>query len=236
MDTLSFSPSKLEVFRKFFDEEYNGWFTKEKVIEQIKGEQKTSFAANRGTAIHEIIEHGYEKYFNTETGKYHVTVENRDGSEPDIFIFSAEDLKPVMEYHDTHKRAINEIPLELSLKVGIKNVIMRMRLDQMLGKAVIDHKTSDKEPKLDEFERSVQWKLYLMATGANMFIYNYFQIKEPKRGPNKGRVIITRKEWTFYRYPKMEDDIIGWCNRFMNFCEIEELNDFIKYYEPKGIM
>lgn len=236
MDTISFSPSKLEVFRKFIDEEYNGWFTKEKVIEQIKGEQKASFAANRGTAIHEIIEHGYDKYFNKDTGLYHVIVENRDGTEPEVFDFHPEHIKPVMEYHDKHKRAVNEIPLQLRLKVGCYNVVMRMRVDAMHGLAVIDHKTSDKEPKVDEYERSVQWKLYLLATQGKMFNYNHFQIREPKRGPEKGKVIITRREWSLFPYPEMESDIIGWCNRFINFCEVEGLHDYIRYYEPKGIL
>lgn len=233
MQVLSFSPSKLEVFRKHIHEEYNGWFTKEKVIEQIKGEQKVSFKANMGTAIHEILEHGYEPYYDKEKDLYVVKVENRDGTEPDIFKFNHNDIIPVINYYETHLMAVNEIPLLMELKVGKYLVKMRMRVDQMIGTAVTDHKTSDKEPKVDEYERSVQWKLYLMATKATLFNYNHFQYREPKRGPEAGKLIITNREWQFYPYPEMESDVIGLCQRFINFCEIEGLFDYIQFKEPK---
>lgn len=231
MGILSFSPSKLEFFRKFIHEEYNGWFTRERVIDNIKGIQERSFKANLGTAIHEVLEKGYKPYYDSERKIYLVTVENRDEDVPnDIFEFNDNELAFIKQYYDTHKRVVNEIPLELKLKIQGNDVIMRMRLDQMQGISVTDHKTSDKEPKIDEFERSVQWKLYLLATGAKIFNYNHIQYKKLKKDIEY-RLI--PKSWQFYPYPEMYNDILGWGNRFINFCKIEGLIEYIQYKEPK---
>lgn len=221
------------MFRKHINEEYNGWFTKEKVIEQIKGEQKVSFKANMGTAIHSILEHGYSKYFNKESELYEVTVKERD--QPDeLFVFTKTELQPVMDYVDIHSRAVNEIPMQLTFEVSGYNLVMNMKVDSMLGVAVTDHKTSDKEPKHDDFERSLQWKLYLLATEAKIFTYNHFQYRRLNRG--KGPLEIKRREWPLYPYEGMYNDVVGWCMRFINFCREEELFDYIQLREPRPIV
>jgi len=235
METISFSPSKLELFRKFIDEEYGGWFTKDMVVYNIKGLDEYGVKANYGTAIHELLEKGYEPYYDEMEGVYRVEVKNKGNILPDVFEFTREELAPVMQYYDTHRRAVNEIPLLLVLNIQGYEVIMRMRVDQMLGVSVTDHKTSDKEPKLDDFERSLQWKLYLAATEAKVFKYNHFQYQQPKRGPNAGKTIIIHREWEYYPYPEMWNDIIGWCNRFINFCANENLLDYLEYKQPKGL-
>lgn len=236
LPVISFSPSKLETFRKYIDEEYNGFFTKEMIIDEIKGIRKSSKKADFGTAIHEILEHGYSKYYDAEKGVYIVGVEDRETKEVTNFTFSDADLGPVKLYYDTHTNAVNEISMELHLKVKGYLVKIRMRIDQMIGNIVIDHKTSDKEPKIDDFERSLQWQAYLIATEANIFNYNFFTCKQPKRDNPNGRIYITNLEWQFFRYPDMEIKFKQWCTRFIDFCQVHGLMDYLKYKEYKGVL
>lgn len=231
---LSITPSKLEVFRKYIHEEYNGWFTEEKVIEQIMGTQKSSFKANLGTAIHEILEKGYERYFDGKTGLYSVKVRVKD--QPDeVFEFKPLELTTVMEYVNTHKSAIHEVPLEMNLEVNGHEVLIRMKIDQIMGVSVTDHKTSDKEPKHDDFEASLQWRIYLLATQAKFFTYNHFQYRWSQRG-KKGDLSIIRREFPLYPYEKMLNEVKGWIQHFIIFCEKHDLMDYIQYKEPKGVV
>lgn len=236
LPVISFSPSKLETFRKYMDEEYNGYFTKEMIIDDIKGLRKSSKKADFGTAIHEILEHGYAKYYDKREGAYIVDVADRDTGEINKFRFTDEDLDPVKIYYDTHLNAVNEISMELEIKVRGYIVRMRMRVDQIIGNVVTDHKTSDKEPKVDDFERSLQWQAYLLATELNIFNYNFFRYQEPKRGVNAGRIIITNLEWQFFRYPEMEAKFKLWCGKFIDFCQLNGLMDYLKYKESKGVV
>lgn len=226
---LSITPSKLDVFKKHIDGIWNEWFTKEIVTEQIKGIQKTTFKANLGTAIHLILEKGYERYFNKEKNLYIVEVKNK----PEPFIFKPTEIIPIIKYVDSHKRAVKEVFIEHKIKVFDYDVLIRMKVDQVFGISATDHKTSDKEPKHDDFENSLQWKIYLLATEAKIFTYNHFQYRRENRG--KGNLVIIRREFPLYPYAGMLNDVKGWIQRFIMFCENESLLDFIQYKEPKGV-
>lgn len=230
---FSITPSKLETFRKYIDGEWNEYFTKEMVIDQIRGTQKSSFQANFGTAVHEILEKGYQRYFNEKVGLYIVKVQVK-GQSDQYFDFNPVELAPVMEYVDTHTSAVNEIPLKFKIIVNGVEVILSMKIDEMFGVGAGDHKTSDKEPKLDEYERSAQWKIYTLATEAKFFKYNHFQCRRLDRG--KGDIEIILREFVFYPYPKMEEDIIKLIQRFIMFCENEDLMSYIQYKEPGGVV
>ena len=64
MKTVRLSPSKLEQFRKYFDSEFNGFITKETVLDYFSGKTEFKQHINFGTAFQLIIENGAEQYWS----------------------------------------------------------------------------------------------------------------------------------------------------------------------------
>jgi hypothetical protein len=220
---LALSPTKLELFRKYITGEMNEYFTEQMVIDSIKGVRRTSFKANLGTAIHLILEKGYDKFYNPATDVF--TVRIKDSDTP--FVFTKEELKTVIAYIDKKQPSVNEVPVHKVVKVGSQQVLLRMKIDEMSGVSATDHKTSERPLKVSYFENSLQWKIYVLATQARIFYYNYFQYIINQES---GKLMsINHTKFSLYPYEDMESDVKNWIEHFIHFCELNGLIDFITY-------
>ncbi len=150
-----FSPSKLETYRLYRNEEFNGTITKESVIDTVLGVKKFSKKMSFGTAYHEMLEHGVEPY---EAGQvYSVDVDGDD------FIFQQEHVQPIIDFRNKHPNTVYECWLPFVIKLGNTNVRIRSRVDAIEGNVIHEFKTSSRGADVSHFERSCQWKLYTLG-------------------------------------------------------------------------
>lgn len=216
MTKLIISPSKLEQFRCYYDEEYNGKIQIEDIIEYLEGKTKWEARMNYGSAIHAVLEYGHEKYLQPD-GICHI----KEDDFPEAITIPLETLKPVIDYREKYPKVIHEVKIKKTVKVAGYDVVLNMRVDGMLGLGVHEHKNPQDKgfTTYESYEKSSQWKVYLYATGANFVQYNIFKWKNTKK---RGFEIIP-VTYTYYRYPNMEWDVISLIQHLINFCERQQL-------------
>jgi len=96
MKRLSISPSKLEGFRIFYEEEYNGVKTAEDVIASIKGEFIRNEKMIMGSAYHQLIEHGGERYKKWPAGSDQAIYEVREEESKEVISFTHTEAEPAL--------------------------------------------------------------------------------------------------------------------------------------------
>jgi len=215
---VSISPSKLEQFHLHVTEAYHGTITREKVIESIKGLTPWTKLMEFGGAFHSVLENGSRKFYNPETGLYEVPMETF--KEP--FVLRPEEVAVADKYRARYPSMIHEIKTKLQYSLNGYDIVMNMRIDSMNGLDVHEKKTTDKPASRDKYESSLQWKCYVVASGARRAIYDVFQYsgKEPRE--------IKPVEFVYESYPGVRSELEGWLKHFILFCENENLVEYIK--------
>lgn len=212
------SPSKLENFRAYIDEEYNGYITLESMTDYLKGKSVWKPSMNYGSAIHAVLEYGHAKYLQ----KGDICVIKEDDF-PEPITLTVDELAPVIRYRQRHPNLISEIKLTKSLFINNDEVQISMKVDGIEGVIVHEHKNPENSWHIDDYERSVQWKIHLIATGAECVQYNIFCWKKPK----DKLLSITLNSFQLFRYPTIEEDIKEVINMVINFCNLHGLTEFI---------
>lgn len=219
---LVISPSKLEQFRAYYNEEYNGKIQLEDIIKYLKGEVEWKAEMNYGSAIHAVLEFGFERYLQPD-GK---TCIIKEDDFPESITLTTEQLKPVIDYRARNSRIIHEIPVKKTIYLKGYEILLNMRVDGMRGHAIHEHKNPKDSSFItyDNYEKSAQWKLYLMATEALYVQYNIFKWKQLKNKPLE----ITYVPFRYHRYPGLEQDVNYLIEHFLTFCEQQDLIDLLK--------
>jgi len=98
-----------------------------------------------------------------------------------------------------------------------REVEVRGKVDAQHGLTIEDHKTTGRfdAEALEALMDSMQWRLYLSATGAQRFRWNVFTVAAPlKATPNVWRVqgLDHVEQW---RYPEMEADCVAAIGEFL---------------------
>lgn len=238
MVTLSISPSKLEQFRKYEDEAMNGFITEEKVIESIKTKQLPSDALKLGLAYHKILEEGHEKFQTIYRGEqFYKVTGNRIGS----LGFSHPQILPAVRLRHRLQNATFEVGLETEVDLGKYKVKSLQRVDALLGLQIHEFKTTSSKyvPRYSDFYDSIQWRFYLLSLpDAQSVNYTIFHFRNPgspaKRKqyfPGEFRTV-TDHSFKFDREEQNENVIMDCLDRFVHFCE---RNDLIEYLKPRTI-
>lgn len=221
---LLVSPSKLETFRKYIDGEYNGYITKEKVIESIKGLTPWEPRMEVGSAIHAILEHGADRFRVQDTDRFLVQVDDMPGQ---VELFEDE-LEIVLKHRSQYPNMVYEVSHKhwLNLVVGDQfvDVLMMMKIDGMNGEEIHETKSTDKTIDFSMYERSLQWKIYTHTLGCPFVQYNIFKYNKPR----KGHRTITKQHTRFYAYNGVKREIERWMRFFIEFCQRENLIEFVK--------
>ena len=221
---LRISVSRIEQFRKYLDEEYNGFITQQSVIDDIRGVSIRKPAMILGLAYHALLEWDRKSIEMIPT-------ENSDGDTarvrtPDMdthIDFHPNLVQPALQYRLDHPHMIHEVPVTKRIKVGGFNITISGRIDGLEGFEGRDAKTGDRGMDVDLWGRSYQWKYYCWMAGLLRFHYDIFQfIYERKQ-------LIGVKYDTFDFKPNMgnENDCIRLVERFLDFCQQHKLMDFL---------
>lgn len=221
---IKLSPSKLETWRKYMAEEYAGTITKEKVIASITGEQEWSKKATFGSAAHLVMQFGAEKYHDEGSGKYII----KDGQMPEAVVINTyKELYLFDDFHNKHPNMVWETPATLMLNVDGVDVQLSMRIDGMEGTYVHENKTGENDLDFDLYDRSYQWRIYLLKTLADKAQYNHFSYYEPNTRRDAYEVFYDYM--TVYPYPAMEEDVKNGIRGVVDFCRTYDLMGRIMY-------
>lgn len=213
---LRFSVSKIELYRKFREEAYNGYFSQQDVIDTITGVAPPAGPdADWGTAYHSLIE---GKHFSEVEGGLLVHPPELENG---IFIPTAE-AAPAIWFRLQHPQMVYEVPLWWDCTIGGHNVRVSMRIDGIEGLELHDTKTSKNPMDLQAYADSHQWRLYCLATSAQRFHYDHFHRHILKTGTT-----IKYQTCSFLPYIGMEKDCRMLIENFIHFCTIHNLLDYV---------
>lgn len=187
------SPSKLDGFRVYAQGIFRK--TKEEYIKELTEGKPESEAMTFGKTVHSFIEKG-------DTG--------------DLY---PEEINYLLPFRQDWIDKAKEDWLEFELFEGCR---ILSRIDMIDGNVVEDIKVTGRYMGVDFYERSLQWKMYLMGLKAPMFRYHIF-LRKRKNRPHK----FEYKNFDFYAYTGMEDEIINWAERMIQFCEWNGIEDCI---------
>lgn len=215
MIELNLSPSKIEKFRQHREEEYKGFITKDKLIDSLLGKVIWTQQATFGTAFHLVLENGAEAY-KLSTGEYLI----RGAEMPEPVKCTYNEILLADEFHKNHPSMNNETWLTSSILIDGMKVNLRMRIDGLEGNEIHEHKTTMKDLDVHFYERSLQWKIYMMATEAHTVQYNVFPYKEPEGQERQ----VSYYPLRFYRGGiEMEQEVYRNIRGLIHFCESNDI-------------
>jgi hypothetical protein len=220
METIFVSPSKLEVYRRYMNAEWKGAITLEKLVDYIKGVKVWTPKMNFGTAYHKLLEDGPDKYLDYSTGKYIVHTEQM----PERVTFTEQQVEPVIYFREKYPRMVYETQHLFRVDLFGWEVVLSMIIDGLNGLEVHEQKTVDGDFNFTNYARSLQWKIYLMATGGNFVQYNVF---EYKGGKSIDETMVKYKNFKLYPYAGMEGDVTNYIWGFLKFCDNHGLTEYL---------
>lgn len=228
---LQISPSQLETFRKYHEEVFDGSITREDVIEAVK--RRTSYKPRMGTgeAYHKVIQFGHEIYQKPEIAINHyeipVTIWYEDEKLEVIEEFKYAELVPAINYRAKNKGLIFEVPDTWHFRSGDYDITIEMRMDGMAGNSIHENKTIYSAFwKMEQYEDSLPWQIYLVSTQASDLTFNIFEILEKKeKEPNRK---VTHTEFKLYPHENMESDIKQWVELYVDFLTNNHLLNYAK--------
>lgn len=226
---LYLSVSKLEKFRRYV-QQVTDFDTEQSLIDTLMGVYEPNYKAKFGTCYGALIENP-EKYFDAVADEYSVPLtatgnlfdpeskyQNDQTEIAEWIHFNHEQAEPAIRYHNAIKPAFYEVPGYYTIKVGEYEVTLSFRIDVIHGAIIRDIKCSFREPDYKgAYLDSVQWKIYLLATGLDEFYYDHFHIKERVSGNHVIELI--DPSLMCVKYPQMESEVQQWMRSMITWTQ-----------------
>ena len=210
---LRLTPSLLDAFRLYRDTDRK---TLSSLEAQIKGEPITQTPAMRlGLAFHKVAE-GEFYYEDHGTGEH-------DG------FYYADGLRFDMSSTDDalllRGSGVAEVWCSRPLLTVHYQPLLRGRADWISGAVPWEIKTKDKTFTPEDYADSLQWPCYLHMLDAEECHYLLVQLEEHTEGTwwVKDADVLP-----LYRYAGMEENLMQWASRFMDFCESRHLLSYLE--------
>lgn len=237
---LALSPSKLEAFNKFVHkDDYDFEITAQDTIDALLGVKKFKFAFDFGNSVHDFIERKYTGE-GADQGILYPKEQRQLEALCDEHLGYLQDAT-FEEWHTWHPR---------------EDVMFNMRLDILYGSRIEELKTSSKPKTIKDYIDSMQWRIYMLATGARLIKYNVFSYSKKKdilsqwnfkqrlvyggeiddvRVGQKIRAVYPMRYHAFniIAYEGMKDDVMRLIDDLIYFCKDEGIIDKMKYVEEK---
>lgn len=106
-------------------------------------------------------------------------------------------------------------------------ILLSGRLDLLWGDIICDYKCKFSQWRAEDYEPSLQWRLYLGMTGCPVFCYNFLTFYEPKAKGEwlrfKGGDILR-----FWAYPTLYEDCCTWIFRFLDWVGSKGLLSYLE--------
>ena len=192
------SPSKLESYRAF---KYDLYGTSlEDYLQQVKGVFVPSPAMALGTKIHKFFENPREYAQD----------------------FESEEIDQLTQISEMLPQGVSEFYAGLD----IEDIHYNMFIDRLVGRQVHEMKIGSRFNGVDAYDVSMQWRLYLLGTGAQSVTYHC--ITHTEKRPMR---FTYHNPFNFYPYKDMQRDVLQLSRDFIDFCIHHNVEEFIKVKE-----
>jgi hypothetical protein len=193
--------------------------TEQELAADVRGEGRANKYMLAGTAWHQLLR---LKQAPVPRGRF-----ERGG-----FLWLAENLIRARSITGPMP-GTHELPLERTCCVLGELVNVTGTLDYVYGSHVIDHKTTFRPMASADYEKSLQWRLYLWLSGAEVFEYHLWQFTEPSGAGELD--LLGHMAFRYYPYAELDRDCVAAVERFVRWAHEKGLQDFIpKSKPPKG--
>jgi hypothetical protein len=166
----------------------------EDILKQIRGEYEPKEAMQLGTEIH--------RYFETGTAD-----------------LMPEELQQLEGISAQIQPGINEV----SILHTIEGITFDIRVDRLSGLLLHEFKTGSHFHGVDFYDSSIQWKVYLLATGAEEMVYHIITYNSVR--PYKFKY---HTPFSFYPYKNMEKEVMELAYEFIDFCRNHNVENYIR--------
>jgi len=201
----------LESYRRVLQEEYA---REDELIASIKGKP---FEPNQymlaGTAFHAILADPDKHREGDKDGGYYTSKG----------WFFDEETTDVAVLHVG--KGSCEVPGFKIFQTSHGPITVNGICDRINGKIIRDAKATWSTPDAKNYERSLQWKLYLQLFEADQFAYDIFAFSEPKDGFCKLRDIVS---FNLFRYPEIGADCERWVRDFVQWADDRHLLGYLE--------
>lgn len=219
---LQCSVSKIEQFRKYIHEAYNGFIKNEDVIKSIKGEQVYKPAMVFGTAYHALIE-GVEQGVMQDAAGYVVKTSDM----PESVFISHGLATHAAQYRAKYPAMTHEVNISKVYHGPGFRMLVKGRVDGLNVLDIHDAKTTERNPSYDDWFETYQWRLYLDMLNTKKFFYDFFVLH--KKGGEVDRIkTITIP---FSTYPEITDDCMKLITYYVEFCKVHGLMEYLQVKE-----
>lgn len=221
---LNISPSTVEQYRLYYDEDMNGYVTKERLIEYLAKEYEPNEAASRGTAFHAMVEGGPGRYRSEAGGNpiWRVYEPEMDM----IHYFTEEDAAYAQRIIDEHPGMSSEVKVHAYFELPEWRVYSSMRVDGLWGLRLQELKTTSSKyaVKYEKYRDSLQWRMYLMALpDCHAVDYHIIHWRT-----SRGFQHTEYQQFTYYREPGMEAKVKEYMQGLIAFCQANGLMERLR--------
>lgn len=224
MITLKLSASIIEQYRLVREGKYN--LSTKDLVDYFTKAYVKSEAASRGSAYHQILEHGPERFLfvwfwsdSAKTkgrwirpeeadqlagkisekrfeGPYYV-ITDKEMTPPKTWYFSQAAGAPAVALRDRYQDMTHETWVDYNTESNGYAVKLRIRADGLDGSEMHEFKTTGRRKKYSDYWESLQWRCYLAALPeVNAVNYHVFQLNTKN----------TACQYYTYQYLREEDD------------------------------
>jgi hypothetical protein len=223
---LKISPSQLEQWRLCYLGKYGK--TDADFIHYLTSQFEKTDAMSLGSAFHEVLENGPEKYVQPDGW---LKVFERDLGK--FWYFNPECGQAAIEFRKQYANMFHEVKGQLSWSAGGYEIVSNMKVDGIHGVYIHEMKTSkSKRGTADQdYFDSMQWRMYLLKfPEIKSVIYTKFLFDDVE---GKLNYISFRgiEQFEMVRNENMYAEIQDWACEMISYLSNNNLLDLIKYNE-----
>lgn len=138
------------------------------------------------------------------------------------FEFANEDLQAARKHVGP---GLCEVSAKQRFEVGKEVVEIDGTCDRIRGLVIRDAKCKFSPVDPMDYAASLQWKIYTLLFGTEVFVYDLFSFADPRDGYCELKAI---DSFRFWRYAGLENEVRDWIRRFVQWASDRNLLPFLQ--------
>jgi hypothetical protein len=207
---ISIRTSTLEQFRRCVETDFGDEKDlRERIIRGQWSQGPTNWQMDAGTAWHRAL--AWQEPDEEDEGAF------RHG---DYWFSSAQ----IGKAREKIGPGVNEVTARKLIR-NIGDVEVGGTADHLRGLLIQDNKTKFSAIDPRDYEKSLQWRIYLLLHDAECFRYNLFDFRDPKKGYCE---LVDIVSFNFWRYERLEQECTDWVVRFLDWIDAAGLTNALQ--------
>jgi len=218
------STTVLESFRLFMDQDF---MEEAELLATIRGEFSPNFPIALGMSYHSIIETP-DKY-RLEGGDGYLCkaayVDDNNRWQSREITFPAAVIDPMLALVDRRGS------FELKATKWMDDCLVVVKADHVFGTDISELKTTLGQFDAEKYMTSCQWKFEALLLGASRVTYRVARLSDGRDGIELRAI----ENLAVYPYPEMENDCRALLRRFVDYCKVRKLDEFLRDKQRKAM-